>query len=386
MTKKVNEGLAELAGVVDQDHEVQMARADLYKIAKYAIKLHEMLKNVTEAEGIEGWQQAKITKAADYIGSVYHSLEYDQKVMPESRQFRSTMNESEKAEYKAVLEKAVSKSQQRAAGIALAAKKKGETPKGKGAATDMAKMSTKELEKFAGTKHKGLPKKKTSESLNRQAKRILGEGKEYQVYLQLSEAPASDVVNKIKSGLAKMPKRAAAKATSLIKKVPKSAWPIAAGILATIIGPDAAQAQVQVDMDAFNAAMERLQQLSDRFNSDASDMAQRMGTGQAADVAQGSGQAADVAQGSGQAADVAQGSVGLPAGITRDQIVNLYNQLGGGTQLTLADLIQNDVDVDAVKRILDRFNMTDELRISMALQQIDGTDLGPMIRWLGQYR
>jgi hypothetical protein len=157
MTNKVNEGLAELAGVVDQDHEVQMARADLYKIAKYAIKLHEMLKNVTEAEGLEGWQQAKITKAADYIGSVYHSLEYDQKVMPESRQFRSTMSESEKIEYKAILEKAVSKSQQKAAGVALAAKKKGETPKGKGAAAEMSKMSKKDLEKYAGTKHKGKP-------------------------------------------------------------------------------------------------------------------------------------------------------------------------------------------------------------------------------------
>jgi hypothetical protein len=108
--KQTNEGLAELAGAVDQDHEVQMARADLYKIAKYAIKLHELLKNVTEAEGLEGWQQAKITKAADYIGSVYHSLEYDQKVMtPESRKFRSTMSEAEKTNYKAVLEKSAAK-------------------------------------------------------------------------------------------------------------------------------------------------------------------------------------------------------------------------------------------------------------------------------------
>ena len=59
-----------------------------------------------------------------------------------------------------VNEKAVSKAQQQAAGIALAAKRKGETPPGKGAAEQMAKMSTKELEKFAGTKHKGLPDKK----------------------------------------------------------------------------------------------------------------------------------------------------------------------------------------------------------------------------------
>ena len=57
-------------------------------------------------------------------------------------------------------EKAVSKAQQRAAGIALAAKRKGKTPSGKGAAAEMAKMSTKELEKYAGTKHKNLPAKK----------------------------------------------------------------------------------------------------------------------------------------------------------------------------------------------------------------------------------
>lgn len=77
--KKVQEGLADLAGRAEMDHEVQMARADLYKIAKYAIKLHDMLKNVSEEEGLEGWQQAKITKAADYIGSVYHNLDYDMK-------------------------------------------------------------------------------------------------------------------------------------------------------------------------------------------------------------------------------------------------------------------------------------------------------------------
>jgi hypothetical protein len=59
-----------------------------------------------------------------------------------------------------VTEKAVSQAQQQAAGIALAAKRKGETPSGKGAAAEMAKMSMKELEKFAGTKHKNLPAKK----------------------------------------------------------------------------------------------------------------------------------------------------------------------------------------------------------------------------------
>lgn len=61
----------------------------------------------------------------------------------------------------ALKEKAVSKSQQQAAGAALAAKR-GDAPKSKlqGASKSMMSMSTKELEKFAGTKHKGLPKKK----------------------------------------------------------------------------------------------------------------------------------------------------------------------------------------------------------------------------------
>jgi hypothetical protein len=57
---------------------------------------------------------------------------------------------------KKVDEKAVSKAQQQAAGAALAAKR-GEG-KAKGASKEMMKMSTKELEKIAGTKHKGLPK------------------------------------------------------------------------------------------------------------------------------------------------------------------------------------------------------------------------------------
>ena len=77
--KQIKEGLADLAQKAEHDHEVQMARADLYKIAKYAIKLHDMLKTVSEDEGLQGWQQSKITKASDYISSVYHNLDYETK-------------------------------------------------------------------------------------------------------------------------------------------------------------------------------------------------------------------------------------------------------------------------------------------------------------------
>ena len=59
-----------------------------------------------------------------------------------------------------IAEKAVSVKQRRAAGIAHAAQK-GEIPKSKlrGASKAMAKMPEKELDKFASTKEKGLPKK-----------------------------------------------------------------------------------------------------------------------------------------------------------------------------------------------------------------------------------
>ena len=75
--KEITEGLGELADGVERDHEVQMARAEVYKIAKQAVHLHKMLSNVSEEEGLEGWVQSKITKSADMIGSVYHHLDYE---------------------------------------------------------------------------------------------------------------------------------------------------------------------------------------------------------------------------------------------------------------------------------------------------------------------
>jgi hypothetical protein len=58
------------------DHEGAMAKADLYKLANYSLKLFKMLEGNTQ---LEGWVQAKITKSADYIASVYHYLEYEMK-------------------------------------------------------------------------------------------------------------------------------------------------------------------------------------------------------------------------------------------------------------------------------------------------------------------
>ena len=58
-----------------RDHEVEMARSDLFQAAKNAKQTFEMLQGVSEDEGVEGWVQAKITKAADYLNSVRQYLE-----------------------------------------------------------------------------------------------------------------------------------------------------------------------------------------------------------------------------------------------------------------------------------------------------------------------
>jgi hypothetical protein len=63
-----------------RDHEVEMARSDLYAAAKDAMRVYKMIQNRTEDEGLMGWQQSYITLAADYLNSVADSLEHDAKV------------------------------------------------------------------------------------------------------------------------------------------------------------------------------------------------------------------------------------------------------------------------------------------------------------------
>jgi len=73
-----------------------------------------------------------------------------------------------------VTEKSVSRKQQKAMGIALAAKK-GDIPKEKlkGSSKEMVKMSKSDLEDFASTKHKGLPEKKTKKDVKKLEENIL---------------------------------------------------------------------------------------------------------------------------------------------------------------------------------------------------------------------
>jgi len=60
-----------------RDHEVEMARSDLYAAAKDAMKIMKVIKDRSEDQGLMGWQQSYITLAADYLNSVADSLEYE---------------------------------------------------------------------------------------------------------------------------------------------------------------------------------------------------------------------------------------------------------------------------------------------------------------------
>jgi hypothetical protein len=113
--------------------------------------LTDMIINLSRYEGNE-----------DIIQMVKDELK---KRKEQSKTIQEKMKQSElkaliKECYKEVIaEKAYSVAQQQAAGAALAAKK-GKAPESglKGASKAMEKMTTKELEKIASTKHKGLPK------------------------------------------------------------------------------------------------------------------------------------------------------------------------------------------------------------------------------------
>jgi len=55
------------------DMEGKMAKRQLSQIAEYSAELEQMLMDDTQ---LESWVQAKITKAADYIKTVKHYVEY----------------------------------------------------------------------------------------------------------------------------------------------------------------------------------------------------------------------------------------------------------------------------------------------------------------------
>tara|TARA_Y100000592_G_C5339348_1_gene253454 strand:- start:26 stop:445 length:420 start_codon:yes stop_codon:yes gene_type:complete len=72
---KIAKRIAENAQYFDHiDSEGGMAKSQLYRMAKYAIMLHDALDDQTQ---LEAWVQSKITIASEYLGKVKHYLEYE---------------------------------------------------------------------------------------------------------------------------------------------------------------------------------------------------------------------------------------------------------------------------------------------------------------------
>jgi len=90
------------------DREGAMAKADLYKLANYS---HKLFQQIQDEDQLEGWVQAKITKAADYIASVYHYLEYEMKFSEYGKQLDDSdvLSEGQKRVLKTRLMEAKSK-------------------------------------------------------------------------------------------------------------------------------------------------------------------------------------------------------------------------------------------------------------------------------------
>jgi hypothetical protein len=92
----------------DTDREGAMAKADLFKLANYSHKLYQKLQ---DDDQLEAWVQAKITKAADYLASVYHYLEYEMKFSEYGHHLDNsdTLSEGQRMKIKELLSEAKDK-------------------------------------------------------------------------------------------------------------------------------------------------------------------------------------------------------------------------------------------------------------------------------------
>jgi hypothetical protein len=83
------------------DHEVEMARSDLFSAAKNAKQVYKMIQDVSEEEGLEGWVQEKIIKANDYLNTIREYLEGKQlQGVSEGAKVDRMVNHIEKSEKK----------------------------------------------------------------------------------------------------------------------------------------------------------------------------------------------------------------------------------------------------------------------------------------------
>ena len=59
---------------VNEEDGSRMAKSQMFKAMDYSKKIHDM---IGDDEELEDWVESKLTKASDYLSSVYHYLEYE---------------------------------------------------------------------------------------------------------------------------------------------------------------------------------------------------------------------------------------------------------------------------------------------------------------------
>ena len=90
---------------MEEDHhenpndDSDMAKSQLYAIAKYAIELLQMIK---DGDPLDAWVQAKITKASDYIDAVQHYLEGEEYLDANQEETGEELDEIKKAEFEKI--------------------------------------------------------------------------------------------------------------------------------------------------------------------------------------------------------------------------------------------------------------------------------------------
>ena len=171
------------------DHEAKMARADLFKCAQYSFKLFKM---IGEDQELEGWVQAKITKAADYIASVYHYMEYEMKISEYGSAIENSDMYSESIRRSFAQKLTEAKVQAKKAKDAMKKKEKDldEAFDDKAKVGDKKKTATGELEKTStGVKHTNTSYKDDGESEEKSGKGGKSHAKSQSAAEKKSQAP-----------------------------------------------------------------------------------------------------------------------------------------------------------------------------------------------------
>jgi len=222
-------------------------------------------------------------------------------------------------------------------------------------------------------------------------RQVLSEGTEYALYLQLNEAPIGDVINKIKTSIAKMPKAVASKVIQAVRSLPKAALPLAA----TIVMSMAAQG-VNAQQSDMQSQLNKLDSLLTQFNQDTAVLGQTTKNGTALPTAAKPSAASSADDLDAQAAqiekDYADKNANIDAAAAADTAawkkaqgydttqsstapqVTDYKSAGkffgvdpGINAVSLQALITNNADFNAIKQMIDKSGAVDPWVMAGAL-------------------